>query len=183
MAQPLLTIDPEFSALCPQQSPEEMNLLEASLEADGCRDPLVVWKGHGILLDGHTRYSICKRKKIAFRIAEIDLQDRDAAIEWIVSNRLQRRNLTEEEKAYLRGKRYRVAEQKAKKPPVVLSPLDKETLAVMKDGGKQLCEDAIGKWCSGKYGTDAAQRREMISRWERIQANIGPLAKRLEKTR
>lgn len=110
-AQPSLTVDPEFSALCPQQSPEEMNLLEASLEADGCRDPLVIWKGHGILLDGHTRHAFCKRFKIDFRTTEIELADRHAAIEWIIANQLGRRNLSEEQKAYLRGKRYK-AEKK-----------------------------------------------------------------------
>ena len=57
-----LTVDPEFSALCTDLSPEEMNLLENSLEVDGCREPIAVWANHyDTILDGHNRYRICQR--------------------------------------------------------------------------------------------------------------------------
>ncbi|MEY2655499.1 MAG: hypothetical protein RLZZ524_2527, partial [Pseudomonadota bacterium] len=36
-------IDPEFKALIPPLSPEELATLEANIAADGCRDPLVAW--------------------------------------------------------------------------------------------------------------------------------------------
>lgn len=39
----LLTIDPEFQALIPRLTAEELAQLEASLQADGCREALVVW--------------------------------------------------------------------------------------------------------------------------------------------
>jgi hypothetical protein len=40
-----LTIDPEFQGLIPALTTEERAQLEASLLAEGCRDPLVVWAG------------------------------------------------------------------------------------------------------------------------------------------
>ena len=51
-----IQIDSELRALIPPLSSEERSQLEVNLVAEGCRDPLVVWKGHHILLDGHNRY-------------------------------------------------------------------------------------------------------------------------------
>jgi hypothetical protein len=38
-----LTIDEEFQSMIPPLAPEELELLEASLLREGCRDPLVAW--------------------------------------------------------------------------------------------------------------------------------------------
>ena len=43
------------------------------------------------------------------------LPDRAAAVEWIIANQLGRRNLTPEQKSYLRGKRYQL-EKKNRAP-------------------------------------------------------------------
>lgn len=111
-----LKIDAEFASLIPAHTPEERNLLEAALEKDGCRDPLVIWAGHDTILDGHNRHAFCTRFKIPFKTTELSLATRDEAKDWIINNQLARRNLTDEQKSYLRGKRY---EQEKKKdgPP------------------------------------------------------------------
>lgn len=101
-----IQIDNELRALIPPLASEERSQLEANLAAEGCRDPLVVWKGHHILLDGHNRYEICATQSIDFKTVEIDLPDRDAAHDWLITNQLGRRNLTPEAVSYLRGKRY-----------------------------------------------------------------------------
>jgi hypothetical protein len=93
-AGPAITIDPEFRALIPLASEGERAALEASLLADGCRDALVIWRGHNILLDGYTRFATCQKHGIEYRTLEIELPDRNAAIAWIVLNQLGRRNLT-----------------------------------------------------------------------------------------
>lgn len=59
-----------------------------------------------IILDGYTRYGICTENDIPFKTKAISLPDRAACIDWISKNALGRRNLTEDEKSYLRGKRY-----------------------------------------------------------------------------
>lgn len=106
MKQNDIIIDPEIQALIPPLREEERTLLEDSLRAEGCRDPLVVWADHGILLDGHNRKEICERLGIEFRVSEILLPDRDAACDWVDANQLGRRNLTPDQAALLRGRRY-----------------------------------------------------------------------------
>jgi hypothetical protein len=98
-------IDPEFAELVRPLTPEERNLLETSIENEGCRDPLVVWKQEGVLLDGHNRIEICESFGCGYKTKELSLPSREAAIEWIICNQLGKRNLTDAEKEYLRGKR------------------------------------------------------------------------------
>ena len=149
-----LTIDPEFQALCPPLLPEEREQLEASLVAEGCRDPLMIWlpeerawcarceaeqpigyfferrpysddhqwmwlcltchdpideeeELEPLVLDGHNRYAICTQRTLEFDVRyQRQLATREEAINWIIANQLGRRNLTPEQKSYLRGKRY-----------------------------------------------------------------------------
>lgn len=121
-----LTIDPEFRELCRALTPEERSLLEASIEADGCRDDIVTWANHDdTILDGHSRYEICTQLDIKFKTTAINLSDRHACIEWIIANQLGKRNLTDEEKSFLRGKRYRAEKRDVGHPkPETASGLD-----------------------------------------------------------
>jgi len=97
-------IDPELSSLIRPLQPEEYEKLKESILAEGIRDPLVVWRG--ILVDGHHRYKIAQEYGLEFRTVEIDLPDKEAAKEWIITNQLGRRNLTPMEASYYRGKLY-----------------------------------------------------------------------------
>lgn len=89
-------IDKEFQELIPALQPNELRELEASLKAEGCREPLMVWRG--ILIDGHNRYSICRKENISFKTREVDLPSRDHALLWIETNQLARRNLTDDQR-------------------------------------------------------------------------------------
>jgi ParB-like chromosome segregation protein Spo0J len=104
----MLTIDPQLQALCPPLNEEEAQQLEANLLADGCRDPLVVWPRDGtlVLVDGHHRYTICERHGLAYTVHEQAFASEEEAINWMIALQLGRRNLTSEQKSYLRGKRY-----------------------------------------------------------------------------
>jgi hypothetical protein len=99
-----LRIDPEFQRLIPPLTSYEYKQLENNLLRDGCREPISVW--NNIILDGHNRYAICTRHKISYSIAIINLSCREAAIAWICSTQIGRRNITEETRRYLIGKRY-----------------------------------------------------------------------------
>ena len=46
----VVVIDPEIEALIPSLKPDEQSKLRESIKTEGCRDPLVVWKGRNILL-------------------------------------------------------------------------------------------------------------------------------------
>jgi phage N-6-adenine-methyltransferase len=86
-----IIVDPEFAALIPPH--DNPAALEEDLVAHGCRDPLLVWKEEGILLDGHTRKSICDRLGIAYRVTEESHPDRLSARIRILRIQLTRRNL------------------------------------------------------------------------------------------
>lgn len=101
-----IRIDPEFQSLVPALTQEEYNQLEENLLQDGCREPICLWEG--LILDGHHRYGICQKHGLHFTTRTLALRDRDEAIIWICSNQMGRRNLTEEQRHYLIGKRYEV---------------------------------------------------------------------------
>jgi site-specific DNA-methyltransferase (adenine-specific) len=107
----LVVVDTEFANLIPPLSADELAQLTENIMTEGCRDPLIIWADHNILLDGHNRHAVCEANKISFKTIEISLPNRTAAINWIISNQLGRRNLTPEAASYLRGKRY-LAEKK-----------------------------------------------------------------------
>lgn len=99
-----LKIDTQFRDLIPPLSEEERKQLEDNLLAEGCRDPICIW--NGTILDGHNRYEICTRRGIPFKIKAIHLHNRSEAVSWICANQLGRRNISEETRRYLIGKRY-----------------------------------------------------------------------------
>lgn len=101
---PRLLIDEEFHRIIPPLLPDERSLLEESLQKDGCTSPIVIW--HGVIVDGHNRYEICHKLGISFRTVELSLEKRSEVIDWICSNQLGRRNLTDESRRYLIGMRY-----------------------------------------------------------------------------
>jgi hypothetical protein len=107
-----IIIDPEFKSLIPILSPEEKSQLENNLLAEGCRDPLVIWKGYNILLDGHNRYEICLKNGLDYELIEIELPSREDAHLWMMRNQLGRRNLQPEALSYFRGKLHQVSKQK-----------------------------------------------------------------------
>ncbi len=100
----LLKIDQEFKNLIPPLTHEERALLEKNIIKEGCRDPIVVWDG--VIIDGHNRHSICTEHDIEFKTANVELSDRNEAINWIIDNQLGKRNVPEQVKKYLIGKRY-----------------------------------------------------------------------------
>ena len=53
----------------------------------------IVFKS-GILLDGHHRFAICQRDGLPFATVAQSFKDRDAALLWVITNQVGRRNLT-----------------------------------------------------------------------------------------
>ena len=104
-----LIIDKEFKELCDPLSPEEYAGLEQSIIDDGCRDGLVIWQngnGKETLVDGHHRYEICQKHNVKYGTRIKYFKSRQEAINWIIDNQLSRRNVTQERRTYLLGKKY-----------------------------------------------------------------------------
>ena len=91
-----LVIDEELEHVMSPLSDIELELLTESLLSEGCRDPLVVWKGK--IVDGHNRYRICQENNIPFTYIEIEFQSLSEAIVWILRNQLLKRNLNDYQK-------------------------------------------------------------------------------------
>ncbi len=102
----ILKTDGEFKRLIPPLSSDERKQLEENIIDNGCLQPICVW--NKTILDGHSRYEICMRQKIPFKVAHIFLKNKEEAIAWICANQLGRDNITEEARRYLIGKRYEV---------------------------------------------------------------------------
>lgn len=100
----ILKIDPQFKNLIHPLHKKEYLQLEENLLSDGCRDPLIVWKG--FLVDGHNRYEICTRHQIPFASVEMAFACREEVVAWICANQLGRRNISEETRRFLIGKQY-----------------------------------------------------------------------------
>jgi len=96
--------DAEFERFFPPLDKNEAYFLEKSIRAEGCRDAIIIW--NGVILDGYNRYRICRKYDLPFQVRNMNFSSRDEAISWICDNQLGRRNLTEEVKRYLVGKRY-----------------------------------------------------------------------------
>lgn len=157
-----IKVDSEFKSLIPALTVEEYGLLEESILSEGCRDSLVVWEGEGILVDGHNRYEICKKHGIAFDVVEKTFGNRYESINWIINNQLGRRNVSEEQRRYLIGKRYQ-AEKKEHGGDRKSSPH---------------CEDLIrkshkvAKECGVSHST-VERAGEYASAVDTIAANVG----------
>ena len=107
-----LKVNPAFQGLIPLQVRGEYMALEQSIQAEGCLDPLLVWKDRGVVLDGHTRRDLCIEHKKQVKVREIELPDEKAAVEYILRIQRQRRNLTREAMSYFRGAEYNAVKQR-----------------------------------------------------------------------
>lgn len=105
-----IKINSGFKAVLLPLSKEARAGLESSIIDDGCREPLVLWGD--ILVDGHNRFDICQRRGIKFKTVEKDFGDEGEAKEWILSNQMNRRNMTLSEAALIRGRLYEARKKK-----------------------------------------------------------------------
>lgn len=127
-----IIIDSEFKNLIPPMKPEEFQGLKESIINNGYDDffPIITW--NNIIIDGHNRYSICKELNIEFPVLEKEFDSRFEVINWIISNQLNRRSMTSEQRTYLIGKRYKeekkeecIPKRKDKEVPLItIRPAD-----------------------------------------------------------
>lgn len=109
------TIDPALKALIPPLPSGVKRGLEESLKEEGCRDPVVVWKNTGHLIDGHHRVEICDRLGIPYKIQELSIADDVDAKIWMLRNQFNRRNLPDYIKGDLALELEELEAQKARK--------------------------------------------------------------------
>jgi hypothetical protein len=103
-----LIILKDLEDLIPPLSADEYEQLRLNIEAEGCREPLIVWQNgeEFILIDGHNRHKICQQAGKTFKIVLMEFEDIDKAKDWMINNQLGKRNVSDSTKSYLRGVQY-----------------------------------------------------------------------------
>lgn len=186
-----LTVDEEFQSLIPPLSDDERRQLEENILQDGIRDPLVVWQGHGIIVDGHNRYSIATKHGLPFKTREIAFTDRDAVKLWIVQNQFGRRNLSAYDRSILALKLKPVIAAKAKErmeaginqytsPPQIFAEPTSEVLPTFTAQGQKKIEN--DRETNAQVAQAAGVSRETIRKVEKIEAQASPEIKAALRT-
>lgn len=106
-----IIVDPRFRDKIPKPTEEEYRQLEENILSDGeIRDPLILWRGYNILIDGHNRWKIYQEHSDVLPfpgVRELPFEDENAAVDWMLMNQLGRRNLNEMQITALRGQLYK----------------------------------------------------------------------------
>jgi hypothetical protein len=93
-----IVVNEELKAYIDPMTSEEYEALERSILAEGCRDALVLWGN--ILVDGHNRYSVCRKHDLPFRtLQNTQFQSMDDVYLWMIDQHLGRRSVS----AFQRG--------------------------------------------------------------------------------
>ena len=100
-----LRIDPEFRDKIPPLTDAEFEQLRENILADGeVYEPIAVW--NGVIVDGHNRWRVIQEHpEIPYKVKEIEFTNKWEAFAWMYKKQLGRRNLSDEQKTYLMGKR------------------------------------------------------------------------------
>lgn len=94
MGEPRAIISPEIRGELVPLTDEELCQLEENILRDGVREPLVVWRERGVLLDGHNRLEIAQKHGLSYETVEVSCTDDRAAREWVIRNQFGRRNIS-----------------------------------------------------------------------------------------
>ena len=73
-------------------SANELESLTKSIKSEGCREAITLWEDS--VIDGHNRLKICQEYGIPFKTEEIEFNNDDEAILWIVKHQFKRRQST-----------------------------------------------------------------------------------------
>jgi len=101
-----LRIDMALQATLRDLSSDEMAALESNIVSAGrAIDPIITW--HGLIVDGHHRYSVCTKHDLPYTTIPLPEDwTRENVQDWIVDHQSGRRNLAPQEVSYYRGKMF-----------------------------------------------------------------------------
>lgn len=94
MQQKELKIDPELRDLLPPLTDDEYKQLEKNIVENGFDKNFPIMEWHGFIVDGHNRYSICKKHNIEYVVGTLGYETKDEVMEWMLDIQLGRRNLS-----------------------------------------------------------------------------------------
>lgn len=115
MKQKELKIDPELKDLLPPLTDNEYEQLEKNIIENGFDKnfPIMVW--NGFIVDGHNRYSICRKHNIEYIVGTLAYETKEEVMEWMLDIQLGRRNLSPIQRIAVAEKYRPIYEKQAKK--------------------------------------------------------------------
>ncbi len=95
-----IVVNEELKAYIDPLTPDELDALERSIVAEGCRDALVLW--NDLLIDGHNRYAICQKHGLPFNTVQAtQFKNMDDVHLWMIDQHLGRRSVSDFQRAVL----------------------------------------------------------------------------------
>ncbi len=95
-----IVVNEELKAYIDPLTPDELDALERSIVAEGCRDALVLW--NDLLIDGHNRYAICQKHGLPFNtIQATQFKNMDDVHLWMIDQHLGRRSVSDFQRGVL----------------------------------------------------------------------------------
>jgi len=159
MTSDQIQINPEFQKLIPPLSPDEFAQLEANILDEGIRDPLVVWRQTGYLVDGHNRYQIAQKHGLEYAVHEKDFADKEEVRSWMDENQIGRRNLHPKHFKILLG---RIYNRKKKAQGAPKGNANRAENKVPKSGTLKTHEQVASQFGVGKNTVHAAGKQYAV---------------------
>ncbi len=158
-----ITINQELRSFVDPLTEIEYAALERSLQAEGCRDALVLWGE--VLIDGHNRYEICRKHGIEFRTVQNNsFASLEEVMLWMIDNHLARRSVSDYQRGVLAlRKKEIVAARKAQRAA---------ELAQAQGEADQDEEDTSPPW----------DTKEDLARAARVSSNLITQIEKIERT-
>ncbi len=95
-----IVVNEELKAYIDPLTPDELDALERSILAEGCRDALVL--SNDLLIDGHNRYAICQKHGLPFNtIQATQFKNMDDVHLWMIDQHLGRRSVSDFQRGVL----------------------------------------------------------------------------------
>lgn len=83
---------------------KEFDSLKETILKNGYNEPIFIW--HGMIVYHYEQYRICNSQQLSYFRLELEFDREEEIIDWICKKELQRKDLTNERRKYLIGKRY-----------------------------------------------------------------------------
>lgn len=140
MTTPTITVNDELRAYIDPLTPDELQALERSILAEGCRDALVLWGE--VLVDGHNRYGICQKHGLPFQtVQNTRFTSMDDVHLWMIDQHLGRRSVSDFQRGVLALRKKDIVASRIK----VVVPVDSGEAAALPAPEKLNTRESIAK--------------------------------------
>lgn len=137
MQQKELKIDPELRDLLPPLTDDEYKQLEKNIVENGFDKNFPIMEWNGFIVDGHNRYSICKKHNIEYVVGTLGYETKDEVMEWMLDIQLGRRNLSPIQRIAVAEKYRPIYEKQAKENLRLAEGGDRRSKDFKKNQGSQ----------------------------------------------